>query len=257
MGSAMRGDLHDQHGEATPLACGIGLECNLLGDPAVGPPTGGQSRLSLMETAPMSTNATLDAADPARRHLDQASLWAALLAAHRSASARSQKLGRAYAAAEEATFAAKRDRRLVPAPVELVAGKRLPVVLMIDGKNRTLPGAETVLATEQAIRVYCARTGGPLSGKLSALARWRAAQESADAASGYAAAVAIEDAANEAWIEAQNEADRALHAVLCFPTAAADKVAAKRALLDDNPCIDQVVELRMIVDAVLAARRRA
>jgi hypothetical protein len=210
-----------------------------------------------METAPMSTNATIDAADPARRHLDQASLWAALLAAHRAALARSQKLGRAYSVAEEATFAAKRHRRLVPAPVELVAGKRLPVVLMIDGQTKILPGAETVLATEDAILSHCARDGGRPSEKLSALARWRAAQESADAESGYAAALDAEDVANEAWIEAQNEADRALHAVLCFPTAAADKIAAKRALLDNNPYSDQVVELRMIVDAVLAARRQA
>jgi hypothetical protein len=206
-----------------------------------------------METALMSANATIDAADTVRRHLADDSPWTALLAAHRSASARSQKLGRAFAAAEEATFAAKRERRLVPAPLELIPGERLPVVLMIDGTTKILPVAETELTTGEAILSFFASDAGLLGEKLNALARWRAAQEAADAETGYSAAVEAEDAANKAWIESQDEADRVLHEVLRFPTAAADKIAIKRGLLDRNPCVDQTVELEMIVDAVLAA----
>lgn len=203
----------------------------------------------------MNTNAAVNAGHRVRRH-PEASPWAALLAAHRAALARSQKLGRAYLAAEKTVFAAKRERRLVPAPVELVLGERLPALLRTDGKTKILRAAQAELASEQAIPSFFANDSGLLSERRSALARWRAAQEAADAETGYSAALEAEDAAHKAWIEAQDEADRTLHEVLRFPTAGADKIAAKRALLDSNPCIDQMVELRMIVDAVLAAGRR-
>src|ERR1022692_4683541 len=121
-----------------------------------------------METTPMIATVIVKAAGPGRRRLAEASSWDTLLAAYRLALARSQRLGRACLAAEEASFAAKRARRLVPAPVELVRDELLPVVRMIDGKTRILPVAEAVLATEAAIRSF-AGAGGRLSEKLRAL----------------------------------------------------------------------------------------
>jgi len=217
------------------------LERVLLSNLTVGPPTDGQGRLSLMETASMSTKATIGAAGPARRRLAEASPWAGLLATHRSAMARSQKLGRAFAAAEEAAFAARRERRLVPAPAELVLGERLPKARIV---------------TEEAMLSFFPSDAGLFGEKHAALARWRAQQAAADAETAYSAAVEAEEAANRAWTESQDEADRALHEVLRFPTAAADDIATKRGLLDSNPCIDQTVELEMIIDAVLANLRR-